>query len=62
MTMAERENPKLLNASRRKRIAAGSGVQVRDVNDVIKQFRQMQTMMGQIRRGRMPGLPGMPGR
>lgn len=59
MTPKERENPKTLNASRRKRIARGSGVEVRDVNDVIKQFRQMQKMMQQLRRGKMPNIPGM---
>ncbi|MBI5666583.1 MAG: signal recognition particle protein [Chloroflexi bacterium] len=61
MTIAERNNPKLLNASRRQRIAAGSGVEVRDVNELIKQFRDMQKMMSQIGRGRMPRMPGFPG-
>jgi signal recognition particle subunit SRP54 len=61
MTYKERENPKILNASRKKRIATGSGVQVRDVNDLIKQYRQMKKMMGQLRKGRMPSIPGMPG-
>ncbi|MEO8609790.1 MAG: signal recognition particle protein, partial [Chloroflexota bacterium] len=42
MTKAERNNPKVLNASRRRRIATGSGVEVRDVNEVLKQFRDMQ--------------------
>jgi len=60
MTPAERENPKILNASRRRRIAAGSGVEVRDVNDLIKQFRQMQKMMNQMRKGKMPNIPGLP--
>jgi signal recognition particle subunit SRP54 len=60
MTSAERANPKVLNASRRKRIADGSGVEVRDVNDVLKQFNEMQKMMSQMRKGRFPGLPGMP--
>lgn len=59
MTTAERNNPKILNASRRKRIAAGSGVQVRDVNDVLKQFNEMQKLMGQMRNGRFPSMPGM---
>jgi signal recognition particle subunit SRP54 len=58
MTYAERNNPKVLNASRRKRIAAGSGVQVRDVNEVIKQFQDMQTLMSQARKGRIPGMGG----
>jgi signal recognition particle subunit SRP54 len=61
MTAAERNNPKVLNASRRRRIATGSGVEVRDVNEVLKQFRDMQTLMGQLRNGRMPNIPGFPG-
>ncbi|MBK9122302.1 MAG: signal recognition particle protein [Chloroflexi bacterium] len=62
MTVKERANPKVLNASRRKRIAAGSGTQVRDVNEVLNQFQQMQTMMGQLRKGRMPkGMPNLLG-
>lgn len=59
MTATERNNPKILNASRRQRIARGSGVEVRDVNDVLKQFRDMQKLMGQLRKGRMPRIPGM---
>lgn len=61
MTKSERQNPKILNASRRKRIARGSGVEVRDVNEVIKQFRDMQSLMGQFRNGRLPNIPGFPG-
>lgn len=61
MTRDERANPRKLNASRKRRIAAGSGVEVRDVNDVLKQFQQMQTMMSQLRRGRLPNIPGFPG-
>ncbi|NWF70666.1 MAG: signal recognition particle protein [Chloroflexi bacterium] len=61
MTPGERRNPKVLNASRKKRVATGSGVDVRDVNEVLKQFRDMQDMMSQLRKGRMPRLPGMPG-
>ncbi|HEX2905615.1 MAG TPA: signal recognition particle protein, partial [Phototrophicaceae bacterium] len=61
MTAAERQNPKVLNASRRKRIATGSGVEVRDVNEVLKQFRDMQKLMAQIGKGRMPRMPGFPG-
>lgn len=60
MTAAERNNPKILNASRRKRIAAGSGVEVRDVNDVLKQFQDMQKLMSQMRNGKMPGMPRLP--
>jgi signal recognition particle subunit SRP54 len=61
MTKEERHNPKLLNSSRRKRIASGSGVQVRDVNEVLNQFRDMKQMMSQLRKGRfnIPGLPGL---
>lgn len=45
MTFEERTDPKLLNASRRRRIAAGSGTSVREVNDLLKQFEQMKKMM-----------------
>jgi len=61
MTLEERNKPKILDASRRKRIARGSGVEVRDVNDVIKQYRQMQKMMNQLRKGKMPNIPGLSG-
>lgn len=61
MTPDERAHPKKLNASRKRRIATGSGVEVRDVNEVLKQFQQMQTLMGQLRKGRMPNIPGFPG-
>lgn len=60
MTAAERKRPKILDAGRKKRIARGSGVEVRDVNDLIKQYRQMQKMMAQLRRGKFPGMPGLP--
>jgi signal recognition particle subunit SRP54 len=60
MTSKERENPKLLNASRRQRIAKGSGVQVRDVNEVMKQFADMQKLMGQMKNGKFPGMRGLP--
>ena len=45
MTKEERQNPKILNASRRQRIAKGSGNQVQDINRFIEQFTQMQKMM-----------------
>lgn len=61
MTKEERAKPQILNSSRRKRIASGSGVEVKDVNDLMKQFRQMQDMMGQIRRGGLPNIPGLGG-
>lgn len=52
MTVQERHNPRLLRGSRLKRIANGSGVQVRDVNALIKQFTQMQKMMKMMRGGK----------
>ncbi len=48
MTPAERDNPSLLNSSRKKRIASGSGTQVVDVNRLLKQFEQMQTLTKQL--------------
>ena len=53
MTMEEREKPEIINASRKKRIAAGSGNQVSDVNLLLKQFEQMQKMMKQLGGGAM---------
>ncbi|MFM9890314.1 MAG: signal recognition particle protein [Rickettsiales bacterium] len=50
MTPAERATPNLLNASRRRRIANGAGVQVSDVNRLIKQYQQMETMMKQMKK------------
>ena len=74
MTQAERDNPSMLNSSRKKRIAAGSGTSVVDVNRLIKQFDAMQQMMKQFsgknmkklqkkmgKGGGFPGMPGMPG-
>ncbi|HEY1655552.1 MAG TPA: signal recognition particle protein [Candidatus Tumulicola sp.] len=60
MTRRERRSPDLLNGSRRKRIALGSGTQVSDVNRLVKQFEQSRQMMKQLgggKRGRMPRLP-----
>ena len=45
MTLYERKNPKVLNGSRRKRIAKGSGTSIQEVNQLIKQFSQMGKMM-----------------
>jgi signal recognition particle subunit SRP54 len=59
MTNAERAKPVILNASRRKRIAAGSGTSVQDVNQVIKQFEQMEQMMKRMRKMGMGGMLGM---
>ncbi len=50
MTPEERQNPKILNASRRKRIAAGSGTQVYDVNQLIKQYRDAKRLMKELKR------------
>ena len=65
MTPAERENPQIINPSRKKRIAAGSGTDVPAVNRLLKQFDQMQKMMKQFggggkkgKRRRMPMMPG----
>ncbi|MBQ9984496.1 MAG: signal recognition particle protein [Lachnospiraceae bacterium] len=57
MTKEERSNPKILNASRKKRIANGAGVDVSEVNRLIKQFEQMQKMMKQMS-GMMGGKRG----
>ena len=54
MTPAEREDPKLLNSSRKKRIAAGSGTQVVDVNRLLKQFEMLQALTRQFSGGKMP--------
>ena len=72
MTPYERENPSVLNSSRKKRIAAGSGTQVVDVNRLLKQFELLQAMTKQFSGGKMPrnmrkmmgkrgGFPGMGG-
>ena len=59
MTPGERRNPDILNGSRRRRIALGSGTSAQQVNQLLNQFRQMKKMMKQISSGKMPG--GMPG-
>ena len=70
MTMKERHDPKIINPSRKQRIARGSGVTVTEVNQLLKNFEQMQKMMKKMmggkmpampQGGRMPGMPGMPG-
>ena len=58
MTDKERRQPKLLNASRRKRIAAGSGTSVQDVNRLMKNYEQMKKMMKQMGRRPPRNLPG----
>ena len=72
MTPQERSRPELIKASRKRRIAAGSGVPVQEVNRMLNQFEQMQSMMKQMKKGGlakmmrglggMRGLPGMPRR
>ncbi|QIG42344.1 signal recognition particle protein [Nocardioides anomalus] len=61
MTPAERANPKIIDGSRRARIAKGSGRQVSDVNSLVDRFFEARKMMQQFAKGAMPGLPGMPG-
>ena len=62
MTPEERDNPKLIGPSRKKRIAAGCGLEVVDVNRLLKQFEMMQELTKQLSRGRLPkGLGGIPG-
>ncbi len=72
MTREERRNPDIINGSRRKRIARGSGTSVEEVNQLIKQFGEMRTMIRQMSTGKGPwaqlarqygggeGIPGMP--
>ena len=62
MTPAERDNPKIIDGSRRARIAAGAGRQVSDVNQLVDRFFEARKMMEQMARGGgVPGMPGMPG-
>jgi signal recognition particle subunit SRP54 len=58
MTPQERSKPELLKASRKRRIAAGAGVQVQEVNRLLNQFEQMQTMMKQFSGGKMSRMMG----
>lgn len=64
MTPGERQRPALIKASRKRRIAAGSGTSVQEINKLLKQFQQMQTMMKKMKKmgGKMPPMGGgMPG-
>ncbi len=65
MTQEERLKPKVIHASRKKRIAAGSGTSVQEVNRLLKQFKQMSGMMKKVskmgKKGMMRGLPGLGG-
>ena len=61
MTPAERANPKIIDGSRRARIAKGAGVQVSDVNGLVNRFFEARKMMSSLAGGKMPSIPGMPG-
>jgi signal recognition particle subunit SRP54 len=59
MTLQERRRPDILNASRRRRIAQGSGTQVQDVNRLMKQFREMRRMFKMLKKSGKRGLPNL---
>ncbi len=61
MTPAERDDPKIIDGSRRARIAKGAGVQVSDVNGLVNRFFEARKMMSSLAGGKMPGMPGLPG-
>jgi signal recognition particle subunit SRP54 len=61
MTPQERANPKLIDGSRRRRIARGSGTSVQAVSQLVKQFAQMQKVMKQVSKGKMPDLQQLAG-
>lgn len=61
MTHEERKKPEILKASRKQRIASGSGTEVSDVNRLLKQFDQMKSMMKMFSGGKMPSFPSFPG-
>jgi signal recognition particle subunit SRP54 len=63
MTGQERRHPDIIDGSRRRRIARGSGTSVQDVNQLLKQYREMQKMVKALSSGRMKGfrLPGLSG-
>jgi signal recognition particle subunit SRP54 len=58
MTLQERRRPEIINGSRRRRIASGSGTSVQEVNQLLSQFKQMQKLMKQMGRGGLPALLG----
>ncbi len=60
MTPGERRDPKILNGSRRARIARGSGTEVSDVNGLVDRFEDARKMMASMGKGGLPSLPGMP--
>ena len=59
MTMQERRRPDILNASRRRRIAQGSGTRVQDVNRLVKQYRETQRLFKTLKKSGKRGLPSM---
>jgi signal recognition particle subunit SRP54 len=61
MTPEERRRPELIKASRRRRIAVGSGTSTADVNRLLKQFVEMQKLMKQLGNGRLPNIGGLRG-
>lgn len=61
MTVQERRDPKILKANRKRRVAAGSGTTVQEVNALLKQFRDVQTMMKQLGKNKGRGLAGLLG-
>ena len=61
MTPAERDDPKIIDGSRRARIAKGAGVQVSDVNGLVNRFFEARKLMSSLAGGKMPGMPGLPG-
>ncbi|SDS20275.1 signal recognition particle subunit FFH/SRP54 (srp54) [Friedmanniella luteola] len=61
MTPTERDNPKIIDGSRRARIAKGSGVEVSEVNGLVNRFFEARKMMTSMASGKMPGMPGLPG-
>ena len=61
MTRLERENPRILNASRKRRIAAGCGLEVVDVNRLLKSFEMLQQLTRSMSKGKGRGMPGMGG-
>jgi signal recognition particle subunit SRP54 len=61
MTPAERDNPKIIDGSRRARIAKGAGVEVSEVNSLVNRFFEARKMMSSLASGQMPGMPGLPG-
>jgi signal recognition particle subunit SRP54 len=62
MTPRERSLPHVIDGSRRRRIARGSGTTVQEVSHLLNARKEMQKLMKQIGKGKMPALPGIPGR